>query len=65
MPHFGHVIARSIVEVTDGVLIGVLAMSSRSGVGWRDTYRRVTDVHTVHDIDPDERSNMAFFVAFE
>ena len=30
VPHFGHVIALATVGVMDGVLIGVLLMSSRS-----------------------------------
>lgn len=43
MPHFGHIIL--FVEAMDGVLIevvcGVLGMSSRAGLGRRDTYLRV------------------------
>ena len=39
VPHIGHVIERSMVEVITGVLtavlIGVLAMSSRSDIGRR------------------------------
>ena len=46
VPHLGHVIARSILEVMDDVLtdvltdvlIGVLAISSRSDIGRCDTY---------------------------
>ena len=61
------------IAVMNGVLIGVLAMSSRSDIGRRDTYSRVacvmageeTDVHTVRDIDPDEPSNMDILLAFE
>ena len=61
------------IAVMDGVLIGVLAMSSLSDIGRRNTYSRVacvaacegTDVHTVRDIDPDEPSNMRYFFAFE
>ena len=57
----------------DGVLIGVLVMSSRSVIGRRDTYPRVfcmvpgvgTGVHTVCDIDPDEPANMSTLLAFE
>ena len=73
MPHFEHVaIVFAIIEVMDGVLtdvlIEVLAMSSRSGIGRRDTYWRVPcvlvgDVHTVCDIDPGEPSNMPFLLA--
>ena len=62
-----------IVAVMAGVIIGVLAMSSRSGIGRRDAYWRVAsvvvrvgiDVHTVRDIDPDEPANMSVLVAFE
>ena len=46
MPHLGHAIARSKFEVIDvvltGELVGVLAMSSRSGIGLRGTCRRGT-----------------------
>ncbi len=42
VPHFGHVIALAIVEMMAGVLtdaiIGVRTISSRSGIGRRDTY---------------------------
>ena len=42
VPHFGHDIVLAIVEVMAGVLtdvvIGVLPMSSRSGIGRRGTY---------------------------
>jgi len=70
MPHLGHVIVLAISEVMAGeltaVVISVLAMSSRSGIGLRDTYGRVgTDVQTLRDIDPDESSNMPTLLAFE
>ena len=66
MPHVGHVMVLAVVEVKDGVLtdvlIGILSMSSRSGIGRRDIYWRVScmgaEVHTVRDIDPDEPENM-------
>ena len=59
--------------VLTDVAICVLAMSSRSGIGRRDTYWRVgpvvtgvgADVHTVCDIDPDVPPNIEAFVAFE
>ena len=42
VPHFEHVIIRPMAEVMSGVLtdvaVGVLTMSSRSGIGRRDTY---------------------------
>ena len=42
MLHFGHVTALTVVKgdagVLTDVLIGVLAMSSRSGIGRRDAY---------------------------
>ena len=38
VPHFGHVIISAIVKVMDGVLIGVLVMSSRSMIGRCGTY---------------------------
>ena len=45
-PHFGHVLILPITELVTGVLAdvvgSVLAMSSRSVIGRRDTYRRVT-----------------------
>ena len=61
------------IAVMNGVLIGVLAMSSRSDIGRRDAYSRVacavageeTGLHTVRDIDPDEPSNMDILLAFE
>ena len=73
MPHFGHVIVLAVTEVMDGVLtdvlIGVLAMSSRSGIGRRDRYWRVpcvvVDGHTVRDMDPGEPSNMSILLAFD
>ena len=77
MPHFGHVIVSAIVEVINdlltGVLIGVLVMSSRSGIGRRDICWRVTsvvagvgtDVHAAPGIDPTEPSNMVVLLAFE
>ena len=57
MPHFGHDMMLAVVEAMAGVLtavrIGVLVMSSRLGIGRRDTYRRVgADVHTDCEIDP-------------
>ena len=67
VPHFGHAIIFAIVGVMDGVWVGVLLMSSRSGFGRRDTYRRVFCVvanvffdkmHTGSDINPDEPANM-------
>ena len=65
MPHFGHVIVLAVV--------GVLTMSSRSGIGRRETYSLVdrvvgsvgSDGHAVHGIDPDEPSNMLVLLAFE
>ena len=42
VPHFRHVILLMIADVMNdvltGVVIGVLTMSSRSGIGRRDTY---------------------------
>ena len=72
VPHFGHVIAVAIVNVTAGVVVGE-CISSRSGNGRRVTCWRVASVissvgvhvHTVRDIDPDEPVNMSFFIAFE
>ena len=69
MPHFEHLKVLAIVEVKDGVL----AMSSRSVIGRRDTYWRApcvvagvgTDVHAVRDTDPDEPSNMSFLLDSE
>ena len=60
-----------VIEVMDGVLtdvlIGVLTMSSRSGIGRRDTYLcapcvLVGNVHTVRDIDPCEPENISFLL---
>ena len=73
VPHFGHVIVLAVTEVTGGVLsdvlIGVLTMSSRSGIGRRDTYWRVpcvvAVVHSVRDMDPDEPVNMSTLVALD
>ena len=63
VPHFGHIIERSTVEVTARVLVGVRTKSSRSG------FDLVTslgiDVHAVCDIEPEERPNMSFLLAFE
>ena len=69
VPHFEHLKVLAIVEVKDGVL----AMSSRSVIGRRDTYWRApcvvagvgTDVHTVSDTDPDESSNMSSLLALD
>ena len=72
MPHFGHVNVVAVVEVADGVLlagvlIGVLAMSSRSGIDQRNAYWRVpcvvAGVHTVWDIDPADPTNMPTLLA--
>ena len=65
MPHFGHVIVLAVV--------GVLTMSSRSGIGRRETYPRVGrvvtgvgfDRHAVRGIIPDEPVNMDVLLAFE
>ena len=74
VPHFGHVLVFVIVGMTDGVLIVVLVMSSRSGFGRRDTYGRVpcvlviacfAEVHTICDNDPDEPSNMSVLLALD
>ena len=73
MPHFGHVTALAIVEVSIGVLtnvvIDVRTMSSRSGFGRRITAWRVGDVgvalHTLCGIDAAEPVNMRSFLAFE
>ena len=74
MPHFGHIIVLALVMVTNGVLIGVLRMSSRSGFGRRDTYRRVLfltgsvrfpGVHASRDIDPGEPENMSSLFALD
>ena len=63
----------AVVEVMDGVLtdvpIDILAMSSRSGIGRRDTSWRVScvvaDLHTVRDIDPGERTKMSTLLALD
>ena len=68
VPHLGHIMVLVIVEVMDGVLIdviGVLTISSRSGIGRRDTCDLGAKVHTVSDIDPDVPVNMSIFVDFE
>ena len=80
MPHFGHVSVLAVSEAMDGVLTGVLidvlAMSSRSVIGRRDAYTNgqrgqwcascvVVDVHTIGDIDPDEPLNMPFLLALD
>ena len=43
----------------------VRAMSSRSGIGRRDTGELVVCMHTVLDIDPDEPENIAVLFALE
>ena len=69
VPHFGHVVDLKIVEVIAGVpidvVIGVWAISSRSGIGRRDTYGGVVCVHTVCDIDPNDPSNKDCLLAFD
>ena len=73
MPHFGHAVVLRIVEVKAKVLttviIGMRAISSRSGIGGRVIYWRVAGVeaaaHTVSEIDPGEPANMNFLLAFE
>ena len=77
MPHFGHVIVLAVVDGMNNVLAEMvtdfLAMSSRSGIGRRDTYWRVdclvagvaTEVHTVPDIDPDDPMNISLWLAFD
>ena len=74
VPHFEHAIIVPIDEVMTGVLadvaVGVLTMSSRSGIGRRDTCCRgaclvtavTVDLH-VADIDPEDPSNMSFLLA--
>ena len=56
-------------EALTTVVIGVRAISSRSGVGRRVIYWRVSGVgaaaHTVSEIDPGEPVNMNFLLAFE
>ena len=64
-----------MVEVMPGVATGVVTrvrtISSRSGIGRRVTYWRVTpvggetDVHTVFDFDPYEYANMSVLLACE
>ena len=59
--------------VMNDVVNGVRAISSRSGIGRRDTCRCVTRVgaglflflHTLRDIDPGEPTNISFLLAFE
>ena len=57
--------------VINGVVIGVRAISSRSGIGRRDTCRRVACVgaglflHAFRDIDPAELTNMYSLLAFD
>ena len=64
-------IVRSVIEVSEGVLSGVLVgfltMSSRSsGIGQTRCAAGVrSDVHTVRDIDPDESVNMSLLLAIE
>ena len=69
MPHFEHAIALAIVEVLAGaptdVVTGVRTISSRSGIGRRDTYGGVVCVHTVREIDPGDASNINSLLAFE
>ena len=77
MPHFGHVVVLAVIGVMDRMLIGVLAMSSLSGIGRCDMYSCVTgvvagevagegtDVHVVHDINPYEPLNMRSLLAFD
>ena len=48
------------------IAIGVRTISSRSGTGPRVATARVGDgAHGARDIDPDEASNMPFWLAFE
>ena len=62
-----------IVGVVDGLLIGVLFMSSRSEIGRRVASGSVfcmlvnvgAEVHSVGDIDPDETTNMSFLLALD
>ena len=74
MPHFEQTIVLAVVEVMiDGVvpevLVVVLAMSSRSGIGRRDAPWRVpcvvAEVHTVCDIDPVDAVNMSTLLALD
>ena len=56
-------------KVLTTVVIGMRAISSRSGIGRRVAYWRVTGVwtaaHTVSEIDPDEPANMSPLLDFE
>ena len=64
-----------MVEVMPGVSTGVVTrvrtISSRSGIGRRVTYSRVTpveaetDAHTFLDVDPYENENMPVLLACE
>ena len=65
MPHFGHAIVSAIVEIIAVVPTDVVAISSRSGIGWRDAYGRVVCVHSNGDIDPGDPANMSLLLAFE
>ena len=69
VPHLGHVIVLAIVEVIAGVPIEVVIsacfISSRLGIGRRDTDGRVACIHTVRDIEPDDRSNIPTLLALE
>ena len=70
MPHFGHVTPllemMAGVLVLAGVVIGARAISSRSGIGRRDTYWPVVvEVHTCDDIDPEERANISILLALD
>ena len=80
MPHFRHAISLAVVEVKAGVITGVVAdiltMSSRSGIGRRETYCSVDSVvngvgvgggQTVDDNDPRDPSKIALpsLLAFE
>ena len=69
--HFGHVILLAFADVIDNVLTDVLAMSSRSDIGLRGTYWRVSclvagvwaDLQIPRDINPGEPVNMSFLFA--
>ena len=77
VPHLRHAIVFSGVLID--VVLDVRAISSRSNIGGRVTYSRVSctvgggrvnngvsaDVHTVRGIDPYELRNMNFLLAFE
>ena len=77
MPHLRHAIVFSGVLID--VVIDVRAISSRSNIGRRVTYTRVSctvgggrvnngvsaDAHTVRGIDPAEPLNMDLLLAFE